>query len=199
MFVIVSLTLLTGFATSAILLHLGLVRMWLRYGLAAIISYMAFFGYLYLLIFYYFKTQGQKNSSEIDPESALEIADSGIDILDSVSSAGSNTDLSAGDFFEDLDFITIIVGLVLLICVIFSTFYVIYIAPELLSEVIFDVFISYGFYRVAKAENQKHWTESALRATIWPFLITFFVVTIGAAVLQLMHPKAVKFSEIFLQ
>lgn len=63
-----------------------------------------------------------------------------------------------------------------------ASFYVIYIAPALLAEVLVDGALSFALYRYMRGEDTAHWLATAVRRTIQPFLATaVFLAIIGVA------------------
>ena len=75
--------------------------------------------------------------------------------------------------------VLLIVGFVLVLAS--AAFYVIYIAPALLAEVVVDGALTYALYRRVRVEESRSWLMAACRRTAIPFAVTaIFVSCIGA-------------------
>jgi len=201
MFLVMSMTLLTAFAVSAILLYFGLNAMWLRYGIAAMVAYLAFFLYLQVVLYAIYKVRGDPDTIEGTVEAVIDTATdldfSRSEANSTLSSGSENSSFSFGDLFGGDDFVVVIIGIVMILGVLFSSLYVIYIAPEMLFEIVFDALVGVGYYRVMKSKQNKHWTEGAIRATIIPFAITLIVVVLGGALIQMLSPEVIRFKDLF--
>ena len=63
-----------------------------------------------------------------------------------------------------------------------AAFYLVYIAPVLLAEVLVDGALSYALFRHLRGLDPQHWLSSAVRRTVLPFAVTaVFLVAAGAA------------------
>jgi uncharacterized membrane protein YfcA len=89
-----------------------------------------------------------------------------------------------------------VIGIIILFGVFIASFYVIYIAPELIFEITFEALVSVGFYRMAKREQRKDWMQSTFRATIWPFVVTLVLAAVGGLVIQMINPEVVKMRDL---
>jgi hypothetical protein len=83
----------------------------------------------------------------------------------------------------DLDELAIpIVAIALAAGLALASLYVVYIAPMLFSELVFDGILSYTLYRKLRRSEPTHWLAGALRHTAAPFAITaLFLWAMGAA------------------
>ena len=80
--------------------------------------------------------------------------------------------------------IALVVGLAL------ASLYVVYTAPMLLAEVALDGALSYSLYRKLKASDQQHWLQTAVKRTVWPFVMTAIFVTLLGYGLHVAAPEA---------
>lgn len=88
--------------------------------------------------------------------------------------AGSVAD--ADEFAIPLAVILLTLGLALASC------YVVYLAPSLFAEILFDGALSYSLYRHLRGVGSGHWMGTALRHTVMPFGITaVFLCGVGIA------------------
>jgi hypothetical protein len=166
---LLSLTGLAGFLTSFSLLHLGVPWMWLRYPMAILIAYCMFL----LLLSLWLWLQRRTPYVDSDP-SVLDFIPSGasshgesfqfggggdfggggaggswgesVSSSSTVSSGGSapngmSFDLDLGEGW------LIVIAIVALIGGLIASFYVIYIAPSLLAEILVDGALVAGFLR----------------------------------------------------
>jgi hypothetical protein len=63
-----------------------------------------------------------------------------------------------------------------------ASLYVIYLAPTLFAELLFDGVLSYTLYRRLRKADSTHWLVTAISRTALPFAATaFFLMVIGAA------------------
>lgn len=207
-FIIVAATLITGLGASFLLLKLGVKAMWLRYALATLIAYAGFFFYMRLMIYWFYTISHEKEviRKKVDDTvdgidvDAGDVAEAAVDLLDSGVSApevSGSGGFSVGDLFGDGDAVPFIIGIVILLGIFVGSFYVVYIAPELIFEITFEALVSVGFYRMAKKQQRKDWMESTFHATIWPFVATLVLATVGGLVIQWIDPEVVKMRDLF--
>jgi len=76
-----------------------------------------------------------------------------------------------------------------------STLYVVYSAPMLLAELSVDFLLATGLYRRLKKIPETAWLGTAIKRTIWPFLITALVISASGWALQNSAPGANTLSE----
>lgn len=75
-----------------------------------------------------------------------------------------------------------LLAVVLAVGLALASFYVIYIAPALLAEVLVDGALSYALYRYVRGHDPEHWLATAVRRTVLPFVATgVFLTALGAA------------------
>jgi hypothetical protein len=198
---IVALTGAIGFLCSFLLLLAGVDSMALRYPLALTGAYLFF---LWLLTIW-MRTRGQgyddlpdltdiggsgdttlpdtigrggefggggASGSFDDPASA---ADADADSLSSIGDAGGS--------IGDMDELAIpIIAIALAIGLAIASLYVIYLAPMLFAELLFDGVLSYTLYRRLRKADSNHWIITAIGRTGWAFAATaVFLMIIGVA------------------
>jgi hypothetical protein len=209
------LLLITGFAgflTSFFLLHLGVIRMWVRYPVVILISYVVFL--LLLRIWLWFR--GRSLVLDVDPPSLnLSFSDgltcgegvgfSGGDAggggaggswgdgISSSSSVSSSDTSSSTRFDPDLDLeegCLIVIAVVALIGGFVACFYVIYVAPALLADILVDGVLVAGLYRRVRKIEQRHWLLAAVRRTLAPAVLAAMFFAVAGWGLQKAVPEA---------
>lgn len=208
---ILSVTALAGFLTSYTLLSFGVLRMWLRYPAAILAAYFVFLLLLALWLWV------QRRSFDLDPDLPEGVTDAlpaphehvgfggGDDFggagsgaswqsvnaspSPGISSQGSNS--SSGILDLDLDDGWLIVlAIVAIVGGLIASFYVIYIAPALLAEILVDGALIAGLYKRVKPIQERHWLRSALRKTVVPAILVTLCFTVAGYSLQKAIPEA---------
>lgn len=110
------------------------------------------------------------------------------------SSSGIGDTLSGVGDADDLVIPLAIAAFVL--ALLLSTLYVVYSAPMLLAELSVDFLLATGLYRRLKKIPETAWLGTAIKKTIWPFLITALVISASGWVLQNSAPGANTLSEV---
>lgn len=204
MTLIAALTGAFGLLSSFILLRLGVDEMALRYPLALALAYVMFL----FLIWLWLRTNAEDYVEVPDFSNALPSGGGGTpgvplrtggggdfggggasgsfdgptpltaESADPVRAVGESIGSAA-----DADELAIpLIAIVLAIGLAFASFYVIYIAPALLAEVLVDGALSYALYRYIRGDDPAHWLITSVRRTFLPFLATaVFLAVIGAA------------------
>jgi hypothetical protein len=197
MLLIVMLTGACGLCASYLMLRAGLISMPGRYTIALLISYLAFLGLLRLFIDDSSPGNpdlpGNSFSGSHDPSSAQ--ASSMHDIIDARSSR------SGGRWFDgigfDDEFLLPLLALLALLAIACASAWVIATAPTLFAELVVDCAISAGLYRRLRTLERRHWLDTALRHTIWPFAATALVVVAFAFAAQHYRPQAHSIGGVF--
>lgn len=216
MLLIVSLTAGAGLLSSLLLLSGGMTAMGPRYALAVAIAYLVFLGLLWLWL------RSDSSDCQIDipspPSSRSQSGESascasGSDppaatpraSFDSTSSAsdglGSSLgDVGLGDALGAADeaaipLILLLVLLVLLAGVFVVIGSVVWSAPALFAELLFDGVLAAGLYRRLRRGDAQHWLQTALRHTFFPFLLTLVIVAGAGFAIQYSYPEAVTLSQ----
>ena len=207
MFMLVSLTGLGGLGASFLMLHGGVTGMALRYTLAMGIAYCVFL----LLLWVWLRVRA---------DDFMEGADL-VDLADVVDASGQSTfgggggsfdgggasanftsasDSPVGDVLDvagSADDAAIPIAVVLfVVAIVLSSLYVVYTAPVLFAEMLVDSILSASLYRRLRGLDAGHWIESAVRRTIWPFLLTTLVVAAAGGIMGHSVPEANTLGEV---
>lgn len=207
MALIVMLTGVTGWLASFLMLHAGLLSMGRRYFYAMCAAYLAFLLLLWIWLRVRGHTVdgaadfGGDYPSEAEPpyaggggsfdgggasgdygdqSRAIDGADSITDLAESIADAGDAAGKQLGAIGElgDVGDAAIPVAVVLLaVAIVFSSLFVVYSAPVLLSELLVDGVLAASLYRRLRGLDRRHWLETALRRTALPFIVTAIVIT----------------------
>lgn len=183
MTLMILLTGMAGFLASFVMLHAGLEKMWLRYPLAILVSYVVF---LFLLKIWLW-LQEPKDGPGLDADFSVADFDLG------GSSGGSSSGGSGFDFGFDIDLgdgAVLIIVLIVLALVLFALVYVVYIAPVLLAEILVDGLLISSLSLGLKETDRQHWLSSVLKRTWIPLMIIVALFVIAGATLHTTHPEA---------
>jgi hypothetical protein len=215
---ILSLTGMAGFLTSFCLLHLGVSRMWLRYPIAILTAYGVF---LMLLGIWLWLQRHSLDADLLDLDfhrsSASDTAESlhfgggdgggggaggswGESVSSSTSPSSASSGSSAADIGFDLDFgegCLVVIALLAVVGGLVASFYVIYIAPALLAEILVDGAMVAGLYRRVKNIEPGNWLQTAVRRTILPAILAAVFFTVAGVALQKAFPKAQSIGDVW--
>jgi hypothetical protein len=191
MLLIVFLTGSCGLLASIAMLRAGLLSMPARYAIALLVAYAAFLGLLRLFVD---DTEtgnadlpGNSIAGSHDPSSAQ--ASSMHDVIDAHGSRSGSGSWFDGIGLDD----ELVLPLLLLLAVVtiaFASAWIIASAPTLFAELFVDCALSAGLYRRLRTLERRHWLDTALRHTIWPFVATALVVVTFAFVAHHYRPLA---------
>jgi hypothetical protein len=197
MLMLVIFTGFAGFLTSYSLLYLGLNTMWLRYLVSIGVAYIVFLA----LWGIWLSWKTNRNSANLDgldltPDIYFPSGNSKA-TTDIISGHGGDFHVggASGDFSSGSDgeiigeafgaaaqaeeaAVPLIVILALILgffSIFIVTFSLISSAPILFSELLVDGMLSVSLYRRLKGIDSRHWLESAIKKTFWPF--TFATLT----------------------
>ena len=203
---------ITAFASSVLLLGLGLEQMGLRYFLAVVVGYVTF---LLLIRVWIALNRDAHDLSVPDlfhavpdlPHGSIETA---TDASFSGGSSGGGASHSWGEpnveiaDLSDVDaddawpvVIAVVVAAILAVGAIIALWYVVYTAPILLAEVALDAALVAGMYRKLRREEAGHWLGSAVRRTWKPAAIVAICLTAAGLVMQWAVPSALSVGEVF--
>jgi len=210
MLLLVTVTGASGFFASYVLLHAGLLEMWLRY--------LASFGAAYLmflfLLWLWLRTKAEDYADFPDisvspsPGSGETCAGYGghggdfggggttasFDAPSSgvaeVGDGGTSVGDALGSVADADEFAIALIVLVLAGALICSTIFMVYSAPALFAELLVDGVLSASLYRKLRGLETRHWFETALRRTIWPFVLTAVMVSATGWLTALYAPEA---------
>ena len=199
------------------LLFAGLTWMPLRWGLAVLVSYAAFFGLVHLWVLYIRSHHhggpagADLGGLDVDVVSWApppggggagafhggggQMGGGGAsasfegDAIPARGGGGGGGGGGKGSWLGSLDFDVDGEGLVVLIClavvllsVVIAGGYVVYVAPEILSEVAFQAVLAGPLARRGRCLEAEGWTGGVLRRTVAPFLAVLVVAVAAGAV-----------------
>lgn len=116
----------------------------------------------------------------------------------STPSTGGGSGGSLGGFDFDLDEGLVLIALALLLLAIFGAgAYLVYAAPEILSEAAFQALLAAGLIKASKKLDRRGWMGSVFKATWIPFVIVLVMTGIFGVVAQTYSPHATRLADIF--
>ncbi len=201
MLLLVTLTGGAGFVASSVLLILGLRQMGLRYLLACCVAYLCFLALLSIWLHW-------RRGDAIDAADAFPQHSPGPDDLWDGSGGGSGGAGASAHFdapgasaapsesgFDlpdmDVDVEAIPIMLVLLVAgLVLSSLFVVWTAPVLFAELMLDGMLAAGLYSRLRHIETRHWLQTALRKTVWPFVLTTALLTAVGFGVQAAVPQA---------
>lgn len=210
MLLLVTLTGGSGFASSYILLHVGLAEMWFRYLASFGVAYLMFLLLLWLWLrtsagdyaeFPDFSGSSPSGSGGSGPCHSGAGGDLGsmhtgglVDSPHEVLSAKGDSGSALGDAFgtvaEAEEFAAPLFVLVLAAAMVCLAALMIYSAPTLFAELLVDGVLSASLYRRIRGLEARHWLETAVRRTAVPFAITAAIVSAFGWGMSLYAPEA---------
>ncbi|MFC4819531.1 hypothetical protein [Dokdonella ginsengisoli] len=161
MLLIVALTGGCGFLASVVLLRSGVGSIALRYPLALCIAYAVFL----LLLWLWLRTRAHEPFAAVDADDGdapppegqrprVDVDSSPLDVL---------------GYLDDIG-LPIVIG-VLVLAALFASLWIVYAAPALLAELLFDAVLAAGLYRRLRRSEARHWLDTAVRRTFVPFVL----------------------------
>jgi hypothetical protein len=247
---LLALTGASGFLVSAVLLHLGVTMMTVRYPLAVLSAYCVFLLLLRLWL-------ALRQRTESDGGLSADAGDAFPHLLDAAASGigegttsaaksafgggadfggagaggswsgGAPGSMSAGmpvgapggmsggsssasmnwapDLGLDVDLdlgegcFWIIIPIAAIVGVIVAMFYVVYIAPVFLAEILVDALLVAGLYKRLKGVEPRHWLLSAVRRTLLPAVLATALFIAAGYLMGLVAPEARSIGEFWRQ
>ena len=212
MLLLVSITGAAGFFASFCLLKSGMLDMWMRYLAAFGIAYLVFLGLLWLWL----RTKAEDYGDFPDFSDLVPSSGRGADTAPAFSGKGGSfdgggasasyddpaancatehdADLPIGDALgaaaEADEFAIPLSVLIFIGALVLSSFWVIYLAPALFAELLVDGVLAASLYRRLRGLETRHWLETAVRRTIWPFVLTAVIVGAAGWSMQRYAPEA---------
>ena len=105
---------------------------------------------------------------------------------------------TGGGGFDLGDEAVVLIALAVLVIVIFGAgAYLVYAAPDILSEATFQALLAAGLIKGSAKMTRRGWMGSVLRATCVPFLIVLLMTGIFGWVAHKHYPKATRLADIF--
>ncbi|HEY7373921.1 MAG TPA: hypothetical protein VIF57_17305 [Polyangia bacterium] len=193
MAVIVAGTAAAGLLASAVLMHFGVHRLWLRYGLSVGFAYAAFVSFVWLWL------QKKRRVRFDDPgwDGGWSRGDTnavhGADAVGSIAPPAAGDGGGAGgpsgllDLDDSLVWFAVIAAIA---SAVVAGGYVVLVAPELLAEVLLDGVLAGALYRRLRRLDSRHWLESAIARTWLPVMVVAVFFMIAGAVCHWYAPEA---------
>jgi hypothetical protein len=216
MSLILGLSAAVGFATSMVLLAIGVTSMMVRYPLAVVAAYGAFL--LFLRVWLWWRTGARVEVPDIGSIDLPSVDGVNLPNLDLAGGSpapfrfGGGGDFGGGgassswgssggggggggfsldvDVDDGLAIIAVVIAVALAACALAACLYVVWVAPILLAEILVDALLVAGVARGLKNAHGQHWLRSALRATWIPALIVFTFLALAGLVLEVAFPEA---------
>jgi len=114
------------------------------------------------------------------------------------SASGSGKSSGLGFDFDFSDEVIVIIALALLLVVIFGAgAYLVYAAPEILSEAAFEALLAAGLIKASRKISRQGWMGSVFKATVLPFIVVLMMTGIFGWIVQKHSPRATRLSEVF--
>jgi len=188
MFVIMTVVMGVIFLSSLLLLRQGLELMWLRYFIADIIGYAVFLALLWCW------THIESDFANIDIPS-FNNSDSGCHTLPAGGSGGAADGASALDALGALEAVPLFVLALLAAAVSFVIAYNIWLAPEMLAELMLDAGLASILSKRAKHITPDGFLRSALRLTLPVFTVFTVAMMTAGFIINLKVPEAHSLAE----
>lgn len=209
MCLLVALTAAAGLLASWLLLSSGMTAMGTRYPLSVGIAYLVFLGLLWLWMrttwdeyvedtvdvvdMLASRRQGMAPSeaqARVGLESSAEFsggADSGSGVFDAIDF------VAADEFVIPLALLAVLVAVCASLVFVLAS--VVWSAPVLFAELLFDGVLAAGLYRRLRRADAQHWLQAALRHTFWPFVLAAVFAAAAGFALQYFVPDATTLSQ----
>lgn len=113
-----------------------------------------------------------------------------------IGDAGDAVGDALGTTAEAGEFAIPLAALVLIGAAVFSSLFMIYSAPMLFAELLVDGVLSASLYRRLRGLETRHWLETAIRRTAWPFVLTAAIVSASGWAMTLYAPEAHTFGDV---
>jgi len=216
MFLLVAITGTAGFVASSLLLSNGLLEIWLRYLASFGVAYLVFLTLLWLWL----RTRGEDwndfpNISDVgSPSGSHSTGGSFTGNGGDFGGGGASGSFDApadihngavdvvgdalGSAAEAEEFAIPLVVLIFIGVLFVSSFFMIYSAPVLFAELLVDGVLSASLYRKLRGLETRHWLETAIRRTFWPFAMTAIMVSATGWAMSRYAPEAHTLGEVIL-
>lgn len=102
---------------------------------------------------------------------------------------GSSFDLGLDVDFDEGCFL-LLIPIVAIVGLLAAMFYVVYVAPIFLAEILVDGLLLAGLYKRLKGIEPQHWLRSCVRRTIWPVVLTTALFIAAGYLMQRAIPEA---------
>jgi hypothetical protein len=203
MTLIVALTGGVGLLASVLLHAAGMHAMALRYPGAVLLAYLAFLGLLWLWLHgtqddYEQAIDGALDLANLPPRSGEALGETALADDGLAGGAGESGAFDAlGGADEGLPLLLVALVAAACLAVLLAALSVIWSAPVLFAELLFDGALAAGLYRRLARAERRHWLESALRHTAWPFAFALLGSAALGALLHWQAPHATTLAQVF--
>lgn len=184
MLLLIAVTGCAGLLASYLMLRAGLLSMPLRYALALLAAYGVF-----LLLVRGFVRRGDVSDLDL-PANPFGHRETQTAIPTPAHDGDSTSGDWLGDFRGGDEAALVLLLVVVIVVIAFASLWIVVSAPTLFAELAIDAALSAGLYRRLRKIETRHWLETAVRHTIWPFLGTAVALVAFAAVAQHLRPHA---------
>lgn len=214
---ILALTAVSGFLASFAMLRAGISSMTFRYPVAIAAAYCVFL--LLLRVWLWLQKNrldadltgldfvhspgsgGAKQAFNFGGGGDFAGGGGGVSWTESASasgSAGGDSLLESVDFDLDSEGIgLLILAFVAVIGAMLAAFYVVYIAPLLLAEILVDGVLVAGLYNRVKGIERRYWLKTAVKRTIIPAVLAVIFFSVAGYALQALAPEARSIGEVW--
>lgn len=196
MLLIVSLTGGCGFLASYVMLQGGLESIALRYPLALCVAYVAFL--VQLWIWLRSRPDDYLDTPDAPDFGAGDSAGSGEWDFPRHSASHRADTGSFNDLNVDVgdDFAIPLLVIVFVVIIAFASLWVVYAAPALFAELLFDGLLAAGLYKRLRSSDARHWLDTALRRTWLPFALTLLALFAFGVGVREYRPDAHSIGEV---
>lgn len=194
MFLIVTATGAAGFLASFALLRLGLGAIWLRYALAVVLGYAVFFALIRLWVARHLRRA--ELAGVLPHPDELAAPDRQDPDRATTSQSNGSVDWLDLDPFGGDEVWLVLLGVAVASAVIASG-WVVFIATDLLAEVLLDGLLSAGLYRRLRRLPRRHWLQATWRRTRVPFLIVLVFFVLAGIAMRAYAPQASSLGEVW--
>jgi H+/Cl- antiporter ClcA len=185
MLLMVMLTGATGFLASYVMLRQGIDSIALRYPLALAIAY----GVFLLLLWLWLRLRPDDRTLDVpDLPGAMHDRDASHGDADTNDSSSVSGDWLDGAVADEAALPLLVLAFVVALAL--ASLWVVYAAPALFGELLFDAALAAGFYRRLRRGDARHWLDTALRHTCLPFLATLLLLVAFGFAVQHLRPDA---------
>lgn len=220
-------TILSGLLFSKGLLLANLEKMIFRYPAVVLASYLCFFVFIRLWLFYIRNTEEvAQSAADVTPDfmGNIDVAgvnDTGVEFggggFGGGGASGSFGEIGSSSFLESSSSGVgeiageaggslveeggiVLIPLMLVIAAIFGVgILLIYEAPVILSEAAFEFLLAGVLVKKAKEIDDPDWIGSVFKNTWKPFLCTLFLAIISSSTVSYFFPDAIKLSQVFIK
>jgi hypothetical protein len=215
MTLILSATFFAGIAATKGLLLAGVQQLMLRYGLAVLAAYLVFLFLIRLWLMYVrlggidFDGNGVdttfnvlRNSSDSPAPGGGKFGGGGAtgSWSSPPSSRGGSRSWFGGTFgfdFDGDDLVVVLAFIALVLALLLVGVYVIYSAPAIFSEALFEALLAGALIKQTKNVTSSGWVGAVWRATVWPFLGILAVALFLGWAVHHACPTAMRLGDVF--